>query len=45
VFEARNYNNNWNGGEVSDGTYFYEIIVEGVEKPYTGHLTILKNRR
>lgn len=45
VFEARNYNNNWNGGEVSDGTYFYEIIVEGVDKPYTGHLTILKNRR
>ena len=45
VHEAKNYRNNWNGGSVSDGTYYYEIIVEGVAKPYTGHLTILSNRR
>jgi|JI10StandDraft_1071094.scaffolds.fasta_scaffold132662_2 gliding motility-associated-like protein len=45
VYEAKNYRNNWNGGSVSDGTYYYEIIVEGAPKPYTGHLTILSNRR
>jgi gliding motility-associated-like protein len=41
VFEANNYRNNWNGRDVPDGTYFYEVIVEGHPEPYTGHVTIL----
>jgi len=45
VYETRNYRNNWNGADVSDGTYFYEVIVDNEPKPYTGSLTILKNRR
>lgn len=45
VYEATNYRNQWNGGDVSDGTYYYEVIVDGDPEPHTGHLTILNNRR
>lgn len=45
VFEANNYRNNWDGDRVADGTYFYEILVQGDPKTYTGHLTVLKNQR
>jgi len=43
VFEANNYRNTWDGGDVSDGTYYYEVIAQGFEEPFTGHLTILSN--
>ncbi len=43
VYEARNYRNSWRASDIPDGTYFYEIIVERHEKPYTGHVTILRN--
>ena len=42
VFETRNYRNNWNGRGVSEGTYYYEVLVDGHDEPYTGHLTILR---
>jgi gliding motility-associated-like protein len=45
VFSANNYANNWSAKNLSDGTYFYEVIVNGEDKPYTGHLTILSNDR
>ena len=45
VFEANQYRNQWDGDEVSDGTYFYEVVVQGEPKPFTGHLTILNNKR
>lgn len=41
VFEANNYRNNWDGRDVSDGTYFYEVIVAGEPEAFVGHLTIL----
>lgn len=41
VYEATNYQNQWGGGDVTDGTYYYEVLVSGEEKPRTGHLTIL----
>lgn len=44
VFEASNYANNWSGEEVSDGTYYYEVRVDGHPDPFTGHLTILANQ-
>lgn len=43
VYETKNYRNNWNGGDSPDGTYYYELIVERKSKPYTGHVTILRN--
>ena len=45
VFEASQYRNQWDGDDVTDGTYFYEVVVQGEPKPYTGHLTILNNKR
>jgi gliding motility-associated-like protein len=43
IYETRNYRNTWKANDVPDGTYFYEITVERHEKPYTGHVTILRN--
>lgn len=43
VFEANNYRNNWAASGVPEGTYYYEVIVDRHDKPYTGHLTILRN--
>ena len=44
VFEAANYKNTWAANDVSDGTYYYEVIADGLAEPLTGHLTILNNR-
>lgn len=41
VYETTNYRNNWEGRDVSDGTYYYEVVVQGEPEPFTGHLTIL----
>jgi len=43
VYEANNYQNQWAGDDLPDGTYFYEVIVARKEEPYTGHVTILRN--
>lgn len=43
VFEANNYRNNWGAADIPAGTYFYEVIVDRRDEPYTGHLTILRN--
>ena len=43
VFETNNYRNNWGAVGVPEGTYFYEVIVDRHDEPYTGHLTILRN--
>lgn len=43
VYEAKNYRNTWNATGVPEGTYYYEVLVDKHEKPYTGHVTILRN--
>ena len=43
VFEMNNYRNNWGAVGIPEGTYFYEVIVDRHDEPYTGHLTILRN--
>lgn len=42
VLDAKNYRNTFVANDVPDGTYFYEIVVEGKGEPMTGHLTILR---
>lgn len=42
VFEADNYQNNWNGGGHSDGTYFFILKVDNLDTTYRGFITILK---
>ena len=43
VYEASNYQNTWTAMGMSDGTYFYEVMADGLQEPLTGHLTILDN--
>lgn len=43
VYEAKNYRNTWSANGVPDGTYYYEVLVDRDPKPYTGHVTILRN--
>ncbi len=41
VFSADNYQNNWDGGDLPDGVYFYHIMADGEE--YKGWVEILRN--
>ncbi|MBK6985150.1 MAG: gliding motility-associated C-terminal domain-containing protein [Bacteroidetes bacterium] len=41
VFESTNYNNEWKGDGVSDGTFFYVIDVPQ-DKKYSGFITVFK---
>ncbi len=43
VYESSNYQNDWDGDNLADGTYFYVLRTnEGVEKEYNGSLTIMR---
>lgn len=44
VLDVKNYRNTWSALDVVDGTYYYEVIVDGKPEPYTGHVTVLRNR-
>ncbi len=41
VFESNNYQNEWNGSDCSDGTYYYVLILEDGTS-YHGIITILR---
>jgi len=43
VFEATSYNNDWDGGRLGDGVYFYILKCEGYwqEDIYKGSVTII----
>ncbi len=43
VYEASNYRNQWDGGDLPDGTYYYEVVLTRNDRKYTGSLTILRN--
>ena len=45
VYEASNYKNNWAASGLPDGTYFYEVKVDRDPEAYTGHVTVLSNKR
>lgn len=42
VYEDSNYSNNWNGGEVSDGVYYYVLFRSDDEK-FSGTVTIKRD--
>ena len=45
VYKQTNYQNNWNGNRLEQGTYFYKVsvqICEGVKKEFTGYVTIFR---
>jgi len=42
VFQEENYKNDWNGGDLSDGVYYYEVINETEDRPFKGTLLIVR---
>jgi hypothetical protein len=46
VFEADNYNNDWDGDDLQDGVYFYILKCDGYyeDETYTGSVTILTKK-
>jgi gliding motility-associated-like protein len=41
VYDSSNYNNDWRGDGMNDGTFFYILDVPD-DKKYSGYLTIFK---
>jgi gliding motility-associated-like protein len=46
VFEANNYNNEWDGGKLGDGVYYFIMRCKGYwkEDVYRGSITIIGSR-
>ena len=44
VYESSDYKNDWQGGEHSDGTYYYVLVMPGVDVPKTGYFEILRKK-
>ncbi|WP_215223116.1 Ig-like domain-containing protein [Echinicola shivajiensis] len=46
VFKSSNYNNDWNGGSLNGGTYYYKLKIRdsdsGSEMQFTGYVTIIR---
>jgi gliding motility-associated-like protein len=41
LFESDNYQNNWDGSQYNDGTYFY-VLSTSNEKKYSGYFQLIK---
>jgi len=41
VYEATNYKNEWKGGGLSEGTYYYVLHITD-DREYAGHVTLLR---
>lgn len=45
VFETNDYQNDWNGDNLTEGTYFYVITTKDPDQgPFTGHVTLLRGQ-
>jgi gliding motility-associated-like protein/uncharacterized repeat protein (TIGR01451 family) len=45
VFKTENYANEWDGGNLNEGTYFYQLTgvrLDGKEEVFKGYVTIIK---
>jgi gliding motility-associated-like protein/uncharacterized repeat protein (TIGR01451 family) len=45
VYRSKNYQNDWNGGSLNEGTYYYQLTIKdssGRESQFTGYVTILR---
>ncbi|PRY14771.1 putative repeat protein (TIGR01451 family)/gliding motility-associated-like protein [Pontibacter ummariensis] len=45
LYKMKNYQNDWNGKRLEQGTYFYKVrvtVCDGVVKEYTGYTTIFR---
>ena len=41
VYSTNNYQNNWNGGDLPDGTYYYVVVLQ-TGKDYKGTLKLIR---
>jgi|GEM_PF-1737660 len=45
VFESSDYQNNWDGGNLADGVYYYILtLASSPEEIYKGEITIIENK-
>jgi gliding motility-associated-like protein len=44
IYKVENYNNQWNGSSLNEGSYFYKLIINacGEKKELTGYVTIVR---
>ncbi|MBR1514153.1 MAG: gliding motility-associated C-terminal domain-containing protein [Bacteroidales bacterium] len=47
VYHSKDYHNDWDGGDLSDGTYFYVLKCHGLKQDatYQGSVMIIKSQR
>ncbi|MGI4899773.1 MAG: gliding motility-associated C-terminal domain-containing protein, partial [Janthinobacterium lividum] len=46
VYHAKNYQNNWTGNNLGEGTYFYSLKIKnskGEQEEYKGYITLLRS--
>ena len=44
VYESNNYLNDWQGGDLSDGTYYYVLVMPAVDVPKSGYFEIMRRK-
>lgn len=42
VYETKNYRNQWRATDLSEGTYYYVLVLTDSGKDFSGHLTIIR---
>lgn len=42
IYEATNYENDWDGSAYSEGTYFFYLTLTGTDKEYSGFIQLVK---
>ena len=42
IYEASDYQNDWDGEENADGVYFYNLVIPGAEQSYSGWIEIVR---
>ena len=47
VYFKTNYNNDWSGEGLNEGTYFYLLkvkLADGIDQAFTGYITLLRDK-
>jgi len=42
IFEAKDYRSQWSASDVTDGTYYYVLVLTDSGREFTGHVTVLR---
>ena len=44
IYDKKGYTNDWDGGGLSNGTYYYVILFDGSTRIYKGAITIIDKK-